>query len=210
MIAEIILLLAIIGIFLIVARRLPEAIREQQQEATAQQNAPAPATASPVMQPQARGWHWPWQRQKGSDQAAAVTPTEQLPTVQPPTNEAQRETLLSDEAFLREGDDYLKSGKLKEAERAYLRGVAKNPKNPRLYNRLGAIYLKQRNYRDALEAFEAARDFDGSKASRHYNVALAAWQLGNLSKAREAIKQAIALDPQSVKYQELRAQMEQA
>lgn len=204
MIAEIILLIAIIGIFIIVARRLPEAIREQHEATT--QMTPVESTPTPTT-----GWKWPWQRR---DDSALTTPVATVPpvvaSVPQQTNEVQRQTLLSDEAFLREGDDYLKTGKLKEAERAYLRGVAKNPKNPRLYNRLGAIYLKQRNYRDALEAFEAARDFDGSKASRHYNVALAAWQLGNLSKAREAIKQAIALDAQSVKYQELRNQMEQA
>ncbi len=202
MIAEIILLIAIIGMFVIVARRLPEALRETKQGSGA---AHVAQPASPKA-----AWRWPWQRRADAAPArTAAAPTPAIPVAQPapPSNEQQRQTLLSDESFLREGDDYLKAGKLKEAERAYLRGVAKNPKNPRLYNRLGAIYLKQRNYRDALEAFEAARDFDGSKASRHYNVALAAWQLGNLSKARDAISQAIALDPGSAKYAELQDQM---
>jgi tetratricopeptide (TPR) repeat protein len=203
MIAEIILLLAIIGIFIIVARRLPEALQEQQNESTT-------STPAVVTTPQRKTWRWPWSRPKTAAPDVASSATIPAVIVPQPTNEVQRQTLLSDEAFLREGDDYLKSSKLKEAERAYLRGVAKNPKNPRLYNRLGAIYLKQRNYRDAVEAFEAARDFDGTKASRHYNVALAAWQLGNLSKARDAIKQAILLDPQSAKYQDLSNQMEQA
>lgn len=202
MLAEIILLLAIIGMFIIVARRLPDAIKESQAAqppATALPPVPRPAATRPA-------WRWPWQRQQAGIPAVSAP----VPAVQPQpgiSNEEQRQALLSDESFLREGDDYLKGGKLKEAERAYLRGVAKNPKNPRLYNRLGAIYLKQRNYRDALEAFEAARDFDGSKASRHYNVALAAWQLGNLSKAREAIGKAIVLDPGSAKYAELQEQM---
>lgn len=207
MIAEIILLLAIIGIFIIVARRLPEAMREHdQEEARSTIAVPQSLTIAPT---KSQAWRWPWQKQIVND--STVITNSELPvlSVVQPTNEVQRQTLLSDEALLKEGDDYLKEGKLKEAERAYLRGVAKNPKNPRLYNRLGAIYLKQRNYRDALEAFEAARDFDGSKASRHYNVALAAWQLNNLAKARSAIKLAIQLDPHSVKYQELNKQMEQ-
>jgi len=208
MIAEIILLLAIIGIFIIVARRLPEAMREHGQEdgsaiITAPQSSNSATTKSFT-------WRWPWQKQTTGDLVASAAPVAPIVPVVQPSNETQRQILLSDEALLKEGDDYLKEGKLKEAERAYLRGVAKNPKNPRLYNRLGAIYLKQRNYRDALEAFEAARDFDGSKASRHYNVALAAWQLNNLAKARAAIKLAIQLDSQSAKYQELNKQMEQA
>jgi tetratricopeptide (TPR) repeat protein len=204
MIAEIILLLAIIGIFVIVARRLPEVMREHGQEIPV--IAPQVTSNAPT---EPRTWRWPWQKQPVNDSTKTVVSPSLAVVATQPTNEVQRQTLLSDEALLKEGDDYLKEGKLKEAERAYLRGVAKNPKNPRLYNRLGAIYLKQRNYRDALEAFEAARDFDGSKASRHYNVALAAWQLNNLAKARAAIKHAIQLDSQSAKYQELNKQMEQ-
>lgn len=194
MIAEIILFLAILAIFIIVARRLPDAMRGEHREDVGQ-----PTAESAPSVPR----RWFWQRAE-----PAVTAEPQAAARTEPSNETQRQTVLSDDALLKEGDEYLKAGKLREAERAYLRGVAKNPKNPRLYNRLGAIYLKQRNYRDALEAFEAARDFDGSKASRHYNVALAAWQLGNLSKAREAIGEAIRLDPKSVKYTELQQQME--
>lgn len=202
MIAEIVLLIAIIGIFVIVARRLPDAMREHREEQTEKEVKEVVVTDTTPAVPTRR---WFWQKAAPSQTSSP----EQLPsTQQEPTNEAQRQKLLSDDALLKEGDGYLKVGKLKEAERAYLRGVAKNPKNPRLYNRLGAIYLKQRNYRDALEAFEAARDFDDSKASRHYNVALASWQLGNLSKARDAIKRAISLDPQSTKYGELQQQME--
>jgi len=125
-----------------------------------------------------------------------------------PDNLTQRQALLSDEALLREGDSYLNDGRLKEAERAYLRGVAKNPKNPKLYNRLGAIYLKQKNYRDALEAFEAARDFDATRASRHYNVAFAAWHLKRRAKASSAIAEAVRLDGASQKYRELANQIE--
>lgn len=200
MIAEIILLLAIVGIFIVIARRLPDAMREHQHEAE---------TKAPAQTAGKAARRWPWQKDRENVAAPKGLIAVAAPAVTAPTNETQRQVLLSDEAFLQEGDEYLKTGKLKEAERAYLRGVAKNPKNPRLYNRLGAIYLKQRNYRDALEAFEAARDFDGTKASRHYNVALAAWQLGNLAKARAAIGEAIRIDSASVKYQDLQVQIQE-
>lgn len=206
MFIEALFILAILGIFVIVARKIPEAIRGDK----AASSAPAPSktpAAKPETKPNSLSMTW-------AKFLAPVTksiidkPAPEPAPVEKPLSD--RELVLSDESLLREGDQYLESGKLKEAERSYLRGVAKNPKNPKLYNRLGAIYLKQRNYRDALEAFEAAREFDPSRSSRHYNIALAAWHLGNRSKAREAISQAISLDPSSAKYQQLKQQIEQS
>ncbi len=203
MIAETVLILSIIGIFILIARRLPDALR------TDRGNVKQPSTLpQSVKSPRPSKNSWPrWLSRK--KQSAREQPLAAAPAASVPDNLTQRQTLLSDEALLKEGDEYLHAGKFKEAERAYLRGVAKNPKNPKLYNRLGAIYLKQRNYRDALEAFEAARDFDATRASRHYNVALAAWHLKNRSKARAAIQEATRLDPSSKKYQDLTQQIEQ-
>ena len=189
MIPEIILVISIIGIFVIIVRKLPDALKNESAELKPQKAASF--------------WRNPFKTNK---KVAAAE--EQEAVSLPKTNQEQRQELLSDQVFLTEGDQYLHAGKLKEAERAFLFGVAKNPKNPKLYNRLGAIYLKQDSYRDALEAFEAARDFDSSKASRHYNVALAAWHLKHRSKARKAISQAILLEPNSARYLELKERIE--
>lgn len=191
MILEVLLIAAIIGIFVIVARRLPEALREGQTAA------PAPSVPSAVRLTGATSF-------LGNLLKKTSAPTEQSAT--PPSSVSS--TVLSDESLLTEGDQYLKEGKLREAERSFLRAVAKNPKNPKLYNRLGAIYLKQRNFSDALEAFTAARDLDSSKASRHYNVALAAWQSGKRPLAREAIAEALSLDPTAEKYLQLKKEIE--
>lgn len=211
MILEIILIAAILGIFFIIVRRLPEALRSE----TPTSDVPA---GLPRVVPRSI------QTSKGSGVArwlAGLFPKRREPAVTPvspppavlvspaPSNVEQQTTVLSEDTLLAEGDQFLSLGKLKEAERAFLRAVAKNPKNPKLYNRLGAIYLKSRSYSDALETFEAARDLDASKASRHYNVALAAWHLGKRAKAREAIAQAISLDPASQSYQELKSRIEE-
>lgn len=186
MIPEVILVISIVGIFIIVVRKLPDALR-----------------ADKAISKDSKDGFW---KKLFKPKKVAEVGANGVQPIQ--SNHQQREQVLSDQVFLKEGDKYLHSGKFKEAERSFLRGVAKNPKNPKLYNRLGAIYLKQNSFRDALEAFEAARDFDPSKASRHYNVALAAWHLKNRSKARKAIAQAILLSPDSAKYVQFKEQIE--
>lgn len=205
MILELILIVAILGIFVIIVRRLPEALSEGKTTPSA---APIETTKAPSAQPVGQALNglkdfWakisPIDAKKTSTALVAPAPTTTTLTTSSEITEA---TLVA------EGDTYMEQGKIKEAERCYLRAVSKSPKEPKLYNRLGANYLKARNYSDALQAFEAARDLDGSKASRHYNVALAAWQLGNLGKARDAIKQAMTLDASAQKYKDLSAQIE--
>ncbi len=202
MILELILIVAILGIFVIIVRRLPEALSEGKTAA------PAPPVATPHSKSGTGVLDWvkkvwatvsPFQPSQ-SGAATALVPL--------PTSPAVSRVEITEAALVAEGDAFMEQGKIKEAERCYLRAVAKSPKEPKLYNRLGAIYLRARNYSDALQAFEAARDLDGSKASRHYNVALAAWQLGNLGKARDAIEQARVLDPGAQKYRDLSAQIE--
>lgn len=208
MILELILIVAIVGIFILIVRRLPEALNEGKAQSAAP--SPKPEVTRPAIS-SASGPSW-------LSRLAAILPTfgtsntstSSIPasTIKPLETGLPLSTEITAESLLKEGDQYLEDGKLKEAERSYLRAVAKEPKQPRLYNRLGAIYLKDRNFGDALQAFEAARDLDGSKASRHYNVALAAWQGGKLAKARESISQAISLDPTAQKYQDLKEQIE--
>lgn len=211
MILEILLIAAIIGIFIIVARRLPEALREGQSQPAAVSQQPASPSASSEASRDGAG---------GSSEPAPSKPNflgrwlARAQSVSEPTEERPTPTVVptlssvSDESLLLEGDQFLAEGKLREAERSFLRAVAKNPKNPKLYNRLGAIYLKQRNFSDALEAFVAARELDASKASRHYNVALAAWQSGKRPLAREAIAEALSLDPTAEKYLQLKKEIE--
>lgn len=206
MILEWILIIAIIGIFIIIVRRLPEALSEGRTASaptppTAPVTSKVATTSTPVLETVKAFWEKisPFEIKKGTTALTVPAPT---------TTAITSPTEVTEAVLVAEGDAFMEQGKIKEAERSYLRAVAKSPKEPKLYNRLGAIYLKSRNYSDALQAFEAARDLDGSKASRHYNVALAAWQLGNLAKAREAIKQAMALDPSAQKYKDLSAQIE--
>lgn len=120
-----------------------------------------------------------------------------------PIQKAQDQTPPESKSIL-DGDKFFASGDLNRAEDSYLRAVAINPNDPKVYNRLGAIYLKNKNFKDALESFEVARDLDGGRASRHYNVALAAYESKDFVKAKSAIDSALRLDSGSQNYKQLK------
>lgn len=100
-----------------------------------------------------------------------------------------------------EADIALQQGNLKLAEEKYLKLARIEHKNDKVYSRLGVIYLKQKNYADARDAFIATLKIDDRIASRHYNLAITYIALGATEKAKVSIKKAIELDPTKEKFQ---------
>ena len=101
----------------------------------------------------------------------------------------------ADEAF--EKRDYT------QAENLYVKAAASDPDNPKIYSRLGAIYLEKKNYYDAKDAFYHAAKLEPDLASRHINLGLAFMGLKDYFKAVEAFKKALELDKKNKKYQSL-------
>lgn len=103
-------------------------------------------------------------------------------------------------------DLYAKANKLfsqkkyKEAEKIFIRLVTNDPQNVKLYNRLGVIYMEEKNFEDAKNAFYEALKLNPQKASRHYNYAMACGELDELRNAIESLEQAIKLDKKNKKY----------
>ena len=87
-----------------------------------------------------------------------------------------------------------------KAEHMYLQLAKQDPRNPKLYNRLGVLFLEQQNYADARDAFKAALSIDDSRASRHYNYSMACYHLGQFREAQDAMIQALKRDPKNPKY----------
>ena len=107
-----------------------------------------------------------------------------------------------------EAENYFQRGDWSKAEKVYLHLAASQPRQPKFYNRLGIIYLKQKNFSDARASFETAVKIDPTVASRFYNLA-AAWQhLNNKKKARQAIVTALRFSPRNKKYQEALEEIE--
>lgn len=106
-----------------------------------------------------------------------------------------------------EGDRLLKEKKYPEAEKFFLKSAANNPKDAKVYARLGLIYLQQKNYSDAIEALKVAVKLDKYNPSRHYNLALAYSGNKDVQKAIANVREAITLDPVTPKYRALLEQL---
>lgn len=115
---------------------------------------------------------------------------------------------ISLDELIIQADRLMTAGDLKGAEENYLKAAARMPNNPKLYNRLGIIYLQQKNFADARDAFLAGLKYDDRIAGRHYNLAQAYLGLGREEKAKVALKKALELDPNNAKYTKTLASLE--
>ncbi|HSW71572.1 MAG TPA: tetratricopeptide repeat protein [Gammaproteobacteria bacterium] len=79
------------------------------------------------------------------------------------------------------------------AEKALLTILKIDEKNAAAYNRLGILYAKQREYRDAIDCFEIASSIEPSASSLH-NLGLIYYETENYQKAATAFEQAIKLE----------------
>lgn len=110
-------------------------------------------------------------------------------------------------SHLEEGDELFKAGKFDEAEKFFVKAAAAHPGDPKIYARLGVLYLNTKNYSDAIEALKVAVKLDKYNPGRHYNLALA--YRGNKDKARSiaSARETISLDPVTQKYRQLLEQL---
>jgi tetratricopeptide (TPR) repeat protein len=80
-----------------------------------------------------------------------------------------------------------------KAEKALLTILRFDEKNAAAYNRLGILYAKERQFKEAIECFEIAQSLDNNASSLH-NVGLIYLETENYEKAAMAFEQAIALE----------------
>lgn len=87
----------------------------------------------------------------------------------------------------------LQDRKYLRAEKALLTILRVDERNASAYNRLGILYAKQQQYKDAIECFEIAQSLEPSASSLH-NVGLIYYETRNYDKAALAFEQALAMD----------------
>lgn len=87
----------------------------------------------------------------------------------------------------------MRENRFLRAEKALLTILKIDEKNAAAYNRLGILYAKQREYRDAIDCFEIASSIEPSASSLH-NLGLIYYETENYQKATTAFEQAIKLD----------------
>ncbi len=163
-----------------------------------QRSAPVPpvvpvAPVNPDARPKEDFWA---EAEKPEPVRPTITPPVSFPATAPlPPTRGRNLTQEAEDAFAIK--DY------KKAERLYLRLATEDPKNTKIYGRLGVIYLEQKNYEDARDALQAAIHLEPQVANRHFNLALAYLQLGSKAKAINAMESALKYDPSNRKYRKM-------
>jgi tetratricopeptide (TPR) repeat protein len=87
----------------------------------------------------------------------------------------------------------MRENRFLRAEKALLTILKIDEKNAAAYNRLGILYAKQREYKDAIDCFEIASSIEPSASSLH-NLGLIYYETENYQKAGMAFEQAIKLE----------------
>lgn len=89
----------------------------------------------------------------------------------------------------------MKENRLLRAEKALLTILNIDEKNAAAYNRLGILYAKQKEFKDAIDCFEIASSIEPSASSLH-NLGLIYFETENYEKAATAFEQALKLEDQ--------------
>lgn len=87
----------------------------------------------------------------------------------------------------------MRENKLLRAEKALLTILKIDEKNAAAYNRLGILYAKQKEFKDAIDCFEIASSIEKSASSLH-NLGLIYYETGDYSRASVAFEEALQLD----------------
>jgi tetratricopeptide (TPR) repeat protein len=103
-------------------------------------------------------------------------------------------------ALMREGDRLTKEEKFVEAEKQYIEALSIEQKNPKLYEKLGRLYLRNKQYDQARDTFRFASRLSPNDAS-------VVASLGEVAMAREEygdavtyFQHAVSLRPRSPRY----------
>jgi tetratricopeptide (TPR) repeat protein len=87
----------------------------------------------------------------------------------------------------------MRENRLLRAEKALLTILNIDEKNAAAYNRLGILYAKQKEFKDAIDCFEIASSIEPSASSLH-NLGLIYFETENFEKAATAFEQALKLE----------------
>ena len=87
----------------------------------------------------------------------------------------------------------MRENRFLRAEKALLTILKIDEKNAAAYNRLGILYAKQKEYRDAIDCFEIASSIEATPSSLH-NLGLIYYETENYEKAAVAFEQALKME----------------
>src|SRR3977135_3219222 len=87
----------------------------------------------------------------------------------------------------------MRENRFLRAEKALLTILKIDERNAAAYNRLGILYAKQKEYKDAIDCFEIASSIEATPSSLH-NLGLIYYETENYEKAAIAFEQALKME----------------
>jgi len=100
------------------------------------------------------------------------------------------------------GEIYLEAGLEAQAEGVFLQGLATNPNDIHLYNRLGIAYRKQSKFQEAVENYQAALKIAPDNEKLLYNLGRAFFEADDRDRSEAAMRRALKLDPEFTEAEE--------
>ena len=99
------------------------------------------------------------------------------------------------EKSLREqADDFFEAGDLKKAERTYLKVLSQEPDDAGVYNKLGLVYLQDKNYKDAKASLKQALKLEPDNDTFYNNLGLLFYEMEKYEDAIEAYQKSIEIN----------------
>ncbi len=132
-------------------------------------------------------------------QTAALPQAEKTPVFPPPAPPARDQGFLSQLSSLANclkiSDRMVETGKYGNAEEALKAALGFEPNNPDVLNRLGRVYLLERNYEKAISILRTAVARRSNFADAYYNLGDVYMAQGDLNSAMKNYKTAIQINP---------------
>lgn len=209
MIPEIVIIVLLVGILVLLLRHWPETETVVRQQLNVRKPLEEREHAT---KPNQRLW---WQRIVGTasewfeivkewlTQRSKTTPESPRTVLAPLTSVAtstenestDKPEEVSVETLMGQAETAQRSGDYQEAESCLVKAAAADPKNPKIYSRLGIVYLEQgENWHEAEEAFRQALRYDANNGYVHNNLGLVLYNQDKYAAATREFEAAIGAD----------------
>lgn len=224
---NLIFILAILGILILILRRLPEAASHQEIAEAAGDPAARlsgkglPAMAVSKIQSTLRAWIkkiWNFALEAKDAKPHALagyrirkmfgSAPKQAGTAaaaQEPRAEEHFLAAIKDEPkklshYDNLGKFYLEQGKIEDARDVYEYLVKHDPANADFHARMAYCHYQLKDYEKTVQHYRQSLALDSSQPNRYYNLGLVLEMLGRNREAHEAFRHAIALEPGNTRY----------
>lgn len=129
------------------------------------------------------------------DVGQAKTPASQMPASQTPTADINTEALRRAVFLSKHGESLEQNGQIDEAIKRYREALDIWPYLTSVWNQLGRVYLRQRNYPRAQIALEKAVENNPGQAALLNDLGVAYLYQGKIKQARDVFDAAMEVDP---------------